>query len=125
MTERRHPTKDRKDRQVLKKVYKVVFFSQGQVYEVYAKSVGQGGLFGFVEVEGLLFGEKTSTIVDPSEESLKREFDGVERTYIPMHSVLRIDEVEKRGTPKVHAVGEAGKVTPFPSPIYTPIRRDK
>jgi hypothetical protein len=118
MTERRNPTKDRK-------VYKVVFFSQGQVYEVYAKSVGQGNLFGFVEVEGLLFGEKTSTIVDPSEESLKREFDGVERTYIPMHSVLRIDEVEKRGTSKVHVVGDGAKVTPFPSPIYTPIRRDK
>jgi hypothetical protein len=122
MTERRNPAKDR---EVVKKVYKVVFFSQGQVYEVYAKSVGQGGLFGFVEVEGLLFGEKTSAIVDPSEESLKREFDGVERTYIPMHSVLRIDEVEKRGTPKVHALGDGAKVTPFPSPIYTPIRRDK
>ncbi len=125
MTERQNPTKDRKDREVFKKVYKVILFSQGQVYEVYAKSVGQGGLFGFVEVEGLLFGEKTSTIVDPSEESLRREFDGVERTYIPMHSVLRIDEVEKRGASKVHAVGDASKVTPFPSPIYTPIRRDK
>jgi hypothetical protein len=122
MSERRKPTSDRKDH---KKIFKVVFFSQGQVYEVYAKSVGQGGLFGFVEVEGLLFGEKTSAIVDPSEESLKREFDGVERTYIPMHSVLRIDEVEKRGTSKVHAVGDGAKVTSLPSPIYTPIRRDK
>ena len=44
MAERRKPSKDTK-------VYKVVFFSQGQVYEVYAKSVSQGGLFGFVEVE--------------------------------------------------------------------------
>jgi hypothetical protein len=119
MAEHRKSSKD------TKKVYKVVFFSQGQVYEVYAKSVGQGGLFGFVEVEGLLFGEKTSTIVDPSEDTLKREFDGVERTYIPMHSVLRIDEVEKRGTSKVHPIGEGAKVTPFPSPIYTPARRDK
>jgi hypothetical protein len=39
-----------------KKVFKVVFVSQGQVFEVYAKSVSQGGLFGFVEIEGLLFG---------------------------------------------------------------------
>jgi len=118
MTERRKSPKR-------EKIYKVIFFSQGQVYEVYAKGVGQGGLFGFVEVEGLLFGEKTSAIVDPSEESLKREFDGVGRTYIPMHAVLRIDEVEKRGASKVHALGDGAKVTPLPSPIYTPIRRDK
>ena len=119
MTERRKPAGKRE------KIYKVIFVSQGQVYEVYAKSVGQGGLFGFIEVEHLLFGEKTSTIVDPSEETLKREFDGVGRTYIPMHAVLRIDEVEKHGASKVHALGEGGKVTPLPSPIYTPVRRDK
>lgn len=108
-----------------KKVFKVVFFSQGQVFEVYAKSVSQGGLFGFVEIEGLLFGEKTTVVVDPSEETLKREFEGVERTYIPMHAVLRIDEVEKRGQSKVHAVGDSAKVTSLPTPIYTPARRDK
>lgn len=108
-----------------KKVFKVVFVSQGQVFEVYAKSVGQGALFGFVEIEGLLFGEKTTVVVDPSEETLKREFEGVERTYIPMHAVIRIDEVEKRGQSKVHALGEGAKVTPLPTPIYTPARRDK
>jgi len=119
MSERRKPAQKRE------KIYKVIFLSQGQVYEVYAKGVGQGGLFGFVEVQDLLFGEKTSAIVDPSEESLKREFDGVGRTYIPMHAVLRIDEVEKRGASKVHALGDSAKVTPLPSPIYTPVRRDK
>ena len=55
-------------------------------------------MFGFVEVEGLLFGGKGSLVVDPSEERLQTEFAGVERTYIPMHSVIRIDEVEKKGT---------------------------
>jgi hypothetical protein len=108
-----------------KKVFKVVFVSQGQVFEVYAKSVSQGGLFGFVEIEGLLFGERTTVVVDPSEETLKREFDGVERTYIPMHAIVRIDEVEKRGQSKVHALGDGAKVTSLPTPIYTPARRDK
>ena len=108
-----------------KKVFKVVFVSQGQVFEVYAKNVSQGGLFGFVEIEGLLFGERTTVVVDPSEETLKREFEGVERTYIPMHSVVRIDEVEKRGQSKVHALGDGAKVTALPTPIYTPARRDK
>lgn len=108
-----------------KRIYKVVFVNQGKVYEVYAKSVSQGSLFGFVEVEGLLFGEKTTVVVDPSEEALQREFTGVERTYIPLHAVIRIDEVEKRGSGKVHPIAEAGgKVTSLPTTIYTPVKRD-
>ncbi len=108
-----------------KRIYRVIFSNHGQVYEVYAKSVSQGSLFGFVEVEGLLFGEKTSLVVDPSEESLQREFSGVERSYIPLHALVRIDEVEKRGASRIHAVPESSdKVTPLPTPIYTPPKTD-
>lgn len=112
-----------------KRVYRVIFSNHGHVYEVYAKSisksVSQGSLFGFVEVEGLLFGEKTSLVVDPSEESLQREFSGVERSYIPLHALVRIDEVEKRGASRIHAAPESSdKVTPLPTPMYTPPKSD-
>ena len=40
-----------------KRVYKVVFSNHGTIYEVYARNVHQGALYGFIEVEGLLFGE--------------------------------------------------------------------
>ena len=99
-------------------LYKVVFFSQGQVYEIYARSVSQGGLFGFVEVEELVFGEKTQVVVDPSEEALEREFDGVERTFLPMHAIIRIDEVAKQGNPRIRKAEGDGKITPFPVPVY-------
>ena len=49
-------------------IYKVIFMSQGKVYEVYARNVSHGSLFGFVEVEKLVFGTRTSVVVDPSEE---------------------------------------------------------
>ena len=108
-----------------KRVYKVVFANQGKIYEIFAKSVSQGNLFGFVEVEGLLFGERTTVVVDPSEEALQREFAEVERTYIPLHAIVRIDEVEKRGPSKIHPISEAAaKVTPLPTAIYTPIKKD-
>ena len=108
-----------------KRIYRVIFSNHGHVYEVYAKSVSQGSLFGFVEVEGLLFGEKTSLGVDPSEESLQREFLGVERSYIPLHALVRIDEVEKRGASRIHAAPESSdKVTPLPTPMYTPPKSD-
>lgn len=101
-----------------KKLYKVTFMNQGQVYEIYAKGVGHGALFGFVEVEKLVFGERSSVVVDPSEEKIKSEFDGVKRTYLPMHSILRIDEVDKEGTSKISKI--EGNVTQFPVPMYTP-----
>jgi hypothetical protein len=108
-----------------KRIYKVIFVNQGKVFEIYAKSISQGALFGFVEVEGLLFGEKSKLVVDLSEETLQAEFSGVERTYIPMHAVVRIDEVERRGSSKIHTISEAGKnLGAFPTPIYTPARKD-
>ena len=77
------------------KIYKISFINQGKVYDIFARGVHQSGLLGFIEVEEIVFGEKSSVVVDPSEESLKSEFSGVSRTYIPMHSIVRIDEVEK------------------------------
>ena len=102
-----------------KTIFKIVFVSQGQVYEIYAHSVGHGSLFGFVEIEKLVFGERSSVVVDPSEEKIKTEFAGVTRTYLPMHSIIRIDEVEKQGMSKVSKL-EGGNVAQFPVPIYTP-----
>ena len=96
-------------------VFRILFVNKGNNYEIYAKSVQQGYLYGFIEVEELLFSNRASLVVDPSEEKLKSEFEGVKRTQIPMHSVIRIDEVEKQGTAKI---SDASKnvVTPFPMP---------
>jgi hypothetical protein len=71
-----------------------------------------------VEVEELVFGERTTVVVDPSEEKIKSEFENVRRTYLPMHSILRIDEVDKQGASKISKI--EGNVTQFPIPIYTP-----
>ncbi len=100
-------------------LFKVVFMSQGRVYEVYARSVGQGDLFGFIVIEELVFGERTTVVVDPSEEKIKAEFENVRRTYLPMHSIVRIDEVDKQGTAKISKL-EGGNVAQFPMPVYTP-----
>lgn len=98
------------------RLYRVSFTNQGQVYEIYARNVSHGGLLGFVEVEQLVFGEKSSVVVDPGEERLKTEFAHVTRSYIPVHAVIRIDEVSKPGAPKVSPLPEgASKVMPFPT----------
>ena len=100
-------------------IFKVLFVNQGKIYEIYARSVGHGDLFGFIEVEELVFGERSSVVVDPSEERIKSEFENVKRTYLPMHAIIRIDEVDKQGTSKITKA--EGNFTQFPSvPIYTP-----
>ncbi len=104
-------------------IFKVLFVNQGKVYEVYARKVSHGALFGFVEIEELVFGERSRVVLDPGEERIKSEFEGVKRTYLPLHSVLRIDEVRKQGTPKITAL-EGNNVTPFPSPLYGPATAD-
>jgi hypothetical protein len=100
------------------KTWRVIYYHQGEVYEIFAKSVGQGTLYGFVEVEELLFGERSQVVVDPAEDRLKSEFSGVKRTYIPLHSVIRIDEVEKEGKVRIHDL-KGEKVMPFPMGPYT------
>lgn len=82
-------------------LYKVVFTQYEKVYEVYAKYISEETLMGFIEVDELVFNETNSVVVDPAEEKLKLEFRGVKRSYIPMHAILRIDEVHGRGCAQI------------------------
>ena len=99
-------------------VYRVLFQNQGQVYEVYARNIYQSELYGFVEIEDYTFSNKSQVVIDPSEEKLRNEFEGVQRSFVPMHAVIRIDEVEKEGVAKITAT-DGSTVTPFPMPVPT------
>ena len=101
-------------------IYKVIFYNQNQIYEVYARAIYQSEMYGFIEVEEFVFGKRTQLVVDPGEEKLKGEFAGVTRSYIPMHSIVRIDEVEKEGAVKVTELKGGDKVTQFPFPAPAP-----
>jgi hypothetical protein len=97
-----------------------MFVNQGKVYEIYARKVGQGRLFGFIEVEELVFGERSTVVLDPGEERIKSEFTGVKCTMLPMHSILRIDEVKKQGVSKISALEGGNNVAQFPMSMYQP-----
>ena len=93
------------------RIYKITFLNKGKVYEVFAKQVYQSDLYGFVEVEDYMFDAKTQMVVDPSEEKLKAEFNGVKRSFIPIQAIIRIDEVEKSGVSKI---SNGDYISPFP-----------
>ena len=103
-----------KDKQ--ESIFKILFQNQGQVYEVYARNIYQSDLYGFVEVEHYSFGNRSSLLIDPGEDKLRSEFEGVQRSFIPMHAIVRIDEVEKEGVAKITDT-KGGTVTPFPMPF--------
>ncbi len=99
-----------------KKIYRVVFINHSEVFELYARKVISSEVYGFVEVEGWIFGEKSAVLVDPTEERLKALFGSVERSLIPMTSIIRIDEVKQQGTARITAVKSGASVSPLPPP---------
>ncbi|MFT6350962.1 MAG: hypothetical protein ACJAZ4_000912 [Neptuniibacter pectenicola] len=96
------------------RLYRVMFVNQDQVFELYVKHVYQSDLWGFVEVEGFVFGNRSGLVVDPGEEKLKTKFSGVKRSFIPQNAIVRIDEVEREGVAKITEA--KGSVAAFPMP---------
>ena len=101
-------------------IYKVIFYNRNQVYEVFVRDIYQSEMYGFIDMEEMVFNERTQVVVDPSEEKLKGEFAGVKRSFIPMQNVIRIDEVEKEGKVKVSEVGASDKVAHLTFPQNGP-----
>ena len=98
-------------------IFRISFYNRGDIYELHARKISQSEMYAFVEVEEIIFGERSTVVVDPSEEKLKTEFAGVRRTYIPLQAIIRIDEVDREGASRIiQTGGEQGKITQFPVP---------
>lgn len=97
------------------RLYKISFINKDKVYDIYAKQVYESDLYGFLAIEEIVFGSGSEIVIDPSEEKLKAEFDGVKRSFIPLHSVVRIDEVKERGVSKITDYDDGSNVAVFPS----------
>ncbi|MGJ8526698.1 hypothetical protein LMG33818_002454 [Halomonadaceae bacterium LMG 33818] len=106
-----------------KPIYRVTVHQQGEVWELYAREIYQSELWGFLEVEEFVFSDSSKVVVDPSADKLRRTFEGVTRSYLPVNMVLRIDEVEREGEAK--SVKSDGKIAMFPQqPMQWSPKRD-
>ncbi len=94
-------------------LYRIIFTQEEEIYEVYARYLSEDSLMGFIDIEELVFTDESALVVDPSEEKLRNEFKGVKRSYIPLHMILRIDEVHKEGAARIKSAGEKGNVHNF------------
>jgi len=100
-----------------KTLYKVTFLSAGKVYELYARQVAASSLWGFTEVGELVFDVHDGVVIDPTEERLRDEFGNTRVLHLPMQSIVRIEEVERKGQSAIRDAATGEKVvTPFPLP---------
>ncbi len=110
-----------KTHRMRKKLYKVTFINAGRTLELYARHVASSSLWGFTEVGDLDFAQNESVVVDPNEEKLRDEFRNTKMLHLPMHCILRVEEVEKRVPVVIRdiAAGEtfaSDTIRPFPMP---------
>ena len=101
-----------------KRMYRILFVNQDQLFELYARHVYQSDMYGFIEVEEFVFGSRTQVVVDPGEEKLKTTFSDVKRSFIPMQAIVRIDEVEKEGISKISDAKGTVSALPLPGAPY-------
>lgn len=96
-------------------MFKIVFHNQNKIYELFCRKVSGSDVgYGFVEVRDLVFEAEDSLVIDPTEERLREEFADVECLHIPMHAVVRIEQVKKRGTCAIRDGKSGDKVTILP-----------
>jgi hypothetical protein len=111
------------EKTIAEPIYRVIFNNQGDVYELYTLFIYQSEMYGFVEVEELIFDDSQIDEASDVEEAkanfekLKLEFAGVKRSFIPLTSIIRIDEMEKPGVIKVSQSND-GNVRHFPSQAF-------
>ncbi|MBU45001.1 MAG: hypothetical protein CMN76_17450 [Spirochaetaceae bacterium] len=89
-------------------LFRVIFMNQGKSYEILAREVVQSDLFGFLEIRDLVFGEKSQVLVDPTEDGLRKEFEDTKRIILPLHSIVRIDELDRQSRARARVVSLPG-----------------
>ncbi len=104
-----------------KKLYKVTFLNHGKIYELYARHVSASSLWGFTQIGELVFDVHDGLVIDPTEERLRDEFGTTQVLHLPMQSIVRIEEVERKGQSTIRDASTGEKVvTPFPLPAKPP-----
>lgn len=104
-----------------KTYYKVTFSNENELYQVCARHVSSSDLLGLIEIGDFIFPEN-KLVYNPGEERIKREFEGIERTWIPYHAIVRIDEISdsRESEIKIVPIDPARKPDFKPSPFEKP-----
>ncbi len=95
-----------------KTYYKITFSNENELYQVCARQVVSSDLYGLLEIGEFIFPEN-KLLYNPGEERIRREFEGIKRTWIPYHAIVRIDEISDERESEI-------KIVPLESPKPRP-----
>jgi len=76
-----------------KTYYKITFTNDDELYQLCARELSTSDLYGLIEIGDFIFPDGR-ILYNPGEERLRREFEGIKRTWIPYHAIVRIDEIQ-------------------------------
>ena len=99
-----------------KTVFKIVFMNQGKVYEIYARGVSHGGLFGFIEVEELLFAQFLPVHQDEIVGYINQFTENTDRLgtvgilFLIVTSILLLDSIESNFNDIWHVRHRGGRL---------------
>ena len=97
-------------------LYRVIFQNKKNIFEIYAKYIDHNNFIGFVELSDIIIQNNSKFILDPIAEKLKNEFKDVNITYIPISSIIRIDQIKK----KIININDKSNIKLFPLPSTEP-----
>lgn len=77
------------------KYYKVQFYdSKKEIMTFFAKKLNPSSFLGLIEVSEILFMD-SEIIINPDDEKVRKEFNGVSKTFLPLNTIVRIDEIDQ------------------------------
>ncbi|PLX71039.1 MAG: DUF1820 domain-containing protein [Denitrovibrio sp.] len=91
-----------------KKLYKIIFIDEDKkIQTLHASKLNPSSFLGLVEISDIVFIEKSEIIITPDDGDLQQKFKNVERSFIPLNSIIRIDEVMlEKETPVIRLYSE-------------------
>ncbi|MGE4317947.1 MAG: DUF1820 family protein [Deferribacterales bacterium] len=92
-----------------KKLYKIIFIDEDKKTQtLHASYVNPSSFLGLIEISDIVFIDKSEIIISPDDGKLKENFKNVERSFIPLNYIVRIDEITmKKETPVIRLYSEA------------------
>ncbi len=77
-----------------KKLYKIHFLDEGKNKNiVYANKVNPSSFLGLIELSDIVFLDTSEILITPDDDKIRKEFQDVERTFLPINAIIRIDEI--------------------------------
>ncbi len=97
-----------------KKLFKMIFIDEDKKNTDHTCVTAQSVLFsGLVEISDIVFIDQSELIIAPDDGNLKVKFKNVERSYLPLNSIVRIDEVMiEKETPVIRLYSETKDENP-------------